>query len=308
MGTLQEIDMSAAATLIVAWRSGHSARAGVVKSGGDVIEALREHARDSLELLQADHGRPYNPDDEQADDVPYLTLTAKQEEDILDAALLEQLRRGSSLPLITPDDMRKQTLALYALLIGNDPASRAIFVRKRNPVSLVSKSLVAIFDDTLTRVTHPVLAFDSAFDVVLLGDDIWILNQKNFETLFTESEAVLARMSEWAAQLSSVVPMADGGREWLTARLRQNSVMRRKVQSILRCPYLSKLEPGALRTRMTVHGLDPAHLMDKDQLIFNKATERDVLLLLNEDLWTGDFSGTQYAAARKANRAEVTWT
>lgn len=294
--------MSATPTLIVAWRSGHSARAAVVKSGGDVIEALRGHARHSLELLQVDHGRPYNPDDEQADDVPYLTLAANQKHDVLDTDLLDQLRRGSSLPLVTPDEMRKQALTLYALLIGNDPASRAIFVRKRNPVSLVTKSLVAIFDDTLTRVTSPILTFDSEFDVVLLRDDMWILNQKNFEVLFKESEAVLEHTSEWADRLSDVVPMADGGKEWLTSRLRQNSVMRRKVQSILRSSYLSRLKPTALRAKMTVHGLNPRHLMEEDRLIFDKTTERDLLLLLNEDLWTGDFSGTHYAAARKASR------
>jgi hypothetical protein len=42
--------------------------------------------------------------------------------------------------------------------------------------------------------------------------------------------------------------------------------------------------------------------MRDDALVFNKDTERDLLLLLNEDLWAGDFSGQQYAAARKARR------
>jgi hypothetical protein len=42
--------------------------------------------------------------------------------------------------------------------------------------------------------------------------------------------------------------------------------------------------------------------MDDDGLIINKETERNILLLLNEDLWTGDFSGEQYAATRKARR------
>jgi hypothetical protein len=40
-----------------------------------------------------------------------------------------------------------------------------------------------------------------------------------------------------------------------------------------------------------------------EHLVFNKDTERDLLLFLNEDLWAGDFSGGQYAAARKARRA-----
>jgi hypothetical protein len=78
--------------------------------------------------------------------------------------------------------------------------------------------------------------------------------------------------------------------------------MRRKVQSILRSPYLSKLTPDTLETKMTAHGLLPENLTKDGSLVFNKDTEKDLLLFLNEDLWTGDFSGDQYAAARKARR------
>jgi hypothetical protein len=300
MASLQAIDMGAAATLIVAWRAGQGASGARLKAGGDVIDALREHAKNAHTTVLSGGGHPYNPDDEQEDDVPFLTAS---QDELLDTVLLEQLRLGSSLPPITPSDLRRRTLALYALLIGNDPASRVIFVRKSNPVSLVGKSVVArLFDDTLTRVTEPILAFDSTFDAVLHESDVWILQQKNFESLFKESEAVLARTSAWADELSHVVAMTDDGREWLATRLRQNSIVRRKVQSILRSPYVSKINAEALRTKMAAHGLNSAELMKDDTLVFNKDTERDVLLLLNEDLWAGDFSGNQYAAARKSRR------
>jgi hypothetical protein len=271
----------------------------VLRAGGQVIDAMRGYAREALGTITSGHGRPYNPDDEQDQDTAFLTAS---QDELLDTALLEQLRIGSSLPLIGADELRKQTLALYALLIGNDPGSRVIFVRKGNPVSLAAKGVVAIFDDALTRVTRPILAFDPAFDLILLGSSAWILNQKNFEALFKDSEAVLARTSEWVDQLSQVLPIADDGQEWLASRLRQNSVMRRKVHSILRSHYLPKLTPDTLRVRMSAHGLEPDDLMKDGALIFNSDTERDLLLFLNEDLWTGDFSGDQYAAARKARR------
>ena len=300
MGAIQDIDIdAAAATLIVAWRTGHSAHGAVLKAGGQVIDAMRGHAQETLHIIASGQGRPYNPDDEQDEDAPFLT--ANQDE-LLDTALLEQLRIGSSLRLIGADELRKRTLALYALLIGNDPNSRLMFVRRGNPVSLATKSIVAVLDDTLTRVTQPVLAFDSTFDVILLGSAVWVLNQKNFEGLFKESEAVLARTSEWVDQLNHVLPIADDGREWLTNRLRQNSVMRRKVQSILRSPYLSRLTPDILNAKMAAHGLIAEDLMKDGSLVFNKDTEKDLLLFLNEDLWAGDFSGDQYAAARKARR------
>lgn len=299
MGAIHDIDIGAAATLIVAWRTGHNAHGAVLRAGGEVIEALRGYAQESVHTIGSGHGRPYNPDNEQDEDTPFLT--ANQDE-LLDTALLEQLRLGSSLPLIGAHELHKRTLALYALLIGDDPDARAIFVRKGNPVSLAAKSVVAIFDDTLTRVRMPILAFDSAFDVILLGSSVWVLNQKNFEDLFKESEAVLARTSEWVDQLNQVLPITSDSKEWLAGRLRQNSVMRRKVQSILRSPYLTKLTPDMLRAKMTAHRLVAQDLMRGGSLVFNKDTEKDLLLFLNEDLWTGDFSGEQYAAARKARR------
>jgi Domain of unknown function (DUF4868) len=300
MSSLRDIDMGAAATLIVAWRTGHHASGAVVNSGGDVTDALREHAESARTAILSGRGHAYNPDDEQEDDVPFLTAT---QDELLDTALLDQLRLGSSLPAIDPGELKRRALTLYALLIGNDPAFRVIFVRKANPVSLATKSVVArLLDNTLTRVNEPIFAFDSAFDCVLWESDVWILQQKNFEALFKESEAVLASTSKWADELGQVLPISGDGKEWLAARLRQNSVTRRKVQSILRSPYVSKIDADALRTKMLAHGLNPGELMHDDALVFSKDTERDLLLLLNEDLWAGDFSGHQYAAARKARR------
>jgi Kiwa protein KwaB-like len=299
MPVIEEINMSAAATLVVAWRTGRNAHAATLKSGGQVIEALRTNATKSLELIASSSERPYNPDDEQDDDSPVLSAN---HDELLDTALLEQIQIGSSLPLISPEELSKRTIALYALLVGNDPDSRIIFVRRGNPVSLAAKSVVAIFDQTLTRVTQPILAFDSNFDVILHGSAVWILNQKNFEALFKESEAVLAHTSEWVDQLNTVLPIADDGKKWLSTRLRQNSIMRRKVQSILRSPYLSSLTAEALSRKMLEHGLTPETLIKDGTLIFNKDTEKDMLLFLNEDLWTGDFSGEQYAATKKARR------
>lgn len=57
-----------------------------------------------------------------------------------------------------------------------------------------------------------------------------------------------------------------------------------------------------LRAKMQQYELDPDELMPNGSLVINKDTEQRVLQLLNEDLWSGDFSGTQYAATRKSRR------
>jgi hypothetical protein len=292
-----EIGTDGAATLIVAWRGGRNVYCRVLKAGGDVIEMLRSYAAVAAQRLSDSDGRTYDPDDHQEDEQVFLSASR---EELLDTVLMAQIERGASLPLVAPDDFKHQTIVLYAVLIGNDSSSRAIFIRKGSPVKLATKSLVAVFDQTLTRVTDPILAFDPNFDIVIKGEAVWVLNQRNFEGLFKESEAVLAKTAKWVEDLAESLPISDEGREWLKRRLRQNSVMRRKVQSILRSPYLSKLSADVMSKRMLDHGLDPDELLKDGSLVFNKDTEASMLLFLNEDLWTGDFSGEHYAATRKA--------
>jgi hypothetical protein len=296
--SIEDIDIDAsAATLVVAWRAGRVAACRVVKAGGEVVAALRQYARASRQRALEGQGRPYTPDNIQEPEDGYLSAS---QDELLDTALLAQIKRGPSLPQITSDELSKKRLALYALLVGNDPASRLVFIRKGNPVSLASKGLVAVFDDTLTRVTQPILAFDDEFDLLLYSNEVWIFNQAHFERLFKESDAVLALTAKWVDDLSQFLPIAAGGKDYLAARLRQNSVLRRKVQSILRSDYLSKLSTDVLIESMRKHSLDPSKLLADGELVFTKETEADTLYLLNEDLWTGDFSGDQYAAARKA--------
>lgn len=263
------------------------------------MSSLRHYAMAALEKIGSTEGRRYDPSDEQDEECPYLDA---DREELLDTALLDTIFKAASLPQAVDDDLRNRTLALYALVLGNDPDKLTAFVRKGNPVQLAKKSLVAMFDQTLTRIEKPLLAFDTAYDLVIRPSQVHILNQKNFEFLFKESDAVLAKTAEWAEDLGKALPISAEGVEWLSNRLRQTSVMRRRVQSILKSDYLPQLTQDVLRAKMAERGLDPQLLMENDRLIINKDTERDILLLLNEDLWTGDFSGEQYAASRKARR------
>lgn len=297
-----EINLHGPATVVVAWRSGRNAHGRALTAGGEVTDHLRGHAASALELVRTGRHRAYDPNDEQDDECDYLETDRTE---LLDTALLGQILQAASLPPATEGELRNHVLALYALVVGDDPNALTAFVRRGNPVKFAKKNLLAIFDQTLTltRVERPLLAFDEGYDLVIYPGNVHILNQGHFEALFKESDAVLARTSDWARNLAGVLPMSSSSMEWLSGRLPQTSVMRRRVQSILKCSYLEKLTPDVLTLKMKERGLDPQQLLDPDgQLIINKDTERDVLLLLNEDLWTGDFSGEQYAAARKARR------
>lgn len=284
------------ATLVVAWRSGKIAACRVVRTDREIITGLLEHAEKILQIVRNREGRAYDPDDAHSDDNGYLSAS---QEELLDTALLAQIKRGDDLPPITLDELGTKRLALYALLVGDNADTRLVFIRKGSPVSLTTRSLVGIFDQRLERVTNPILSFDSTFDLILYGNDAWIFNQANFEGLFKESAAVLAKTAQWVDELSQFLPIAGGGKDYLANRLRRNSLMRRKVHSITTSSYLPMLTPEILAKKMAEHNLDPEKLLIDGKLVFTSETETDMLLLLNEDLWAGDFSGDQYAATDK---------
>jgi hypothetical protein len=294
-----DVDFNGPAVLVVAWRTGRNAHGRVVKAGGDVMASLEGYAQRAVQDIQVNEGRRYDPNDAQDEECVYLEA---DHDELLDAALLGEIQRGASLPQATTEDLKKRTLAVYALVVGSDPDQLTIFARRGNPVQLAKKSLVAVFDDTLMRVVKPLLAFDESYDVIISSSSVLILDQKNFEGIFKESEAVLARTSEWAHELSEALPMSTESEDWLSEQLRKNVFMRRRVQSILKSEYLAKLTPEFLRAKMIENDLEPEKLMNDDGLIIAKETAREILLLLNEDLWTGDFSGQQYAATNKSRR------
>jgi hypothetical protein len=294
------VDTDGPATLIVAWRSGKKAVGRTIKAGGDVIESLREYAKTTISKINDNEGALYDPNDEQDEDHPYLETDRGE---LLDTTLLKEVEKGASLEQTSPEELRTKSIALYGLVLGKDPSRPTILIRRGSPIQLAKKSLVAVFDDTLTKVSKPMFAFDSHYDLLLTSERVYIISQKNFEGLFKESEAVLAKTSEWVNDLSESLPIAEDSKQWLNTRLRANSVMRRRVQNLLRSGYLADLTPDVLATKMRERGFDPDDLLSDGKLVINKDTEHDVLQLLNEDLWTGDFSGEQYAASRKSRRS-----
>ena len=160
-------------------------------------------------------------------------------------------------------------------------------------MKLASKGIIAVFKDSLDRIDAPIFAFEPRFDVIITTNQVWALNQKAFESLFKDSEAVLAKTSEWVESLSG--HLAD--------RLKKNSVLRNKVLSVLRKPHISGLKTEDIEAAIERHSLSPQILNAYGQFVFDSSTERDILQLLNEDLFTGEFSGSAYAASKKATRS-----
>ncbi|MFE6387231.1 Kiwa anti-phage protein KwaB-like domain-containing protein [Nocardiopsis dassonvillei] len=293
-----EITTEGAATLIVAWRRTRHVHGRMLRFGGEFGSKLREYAEASVEKINVGSGKSYDPDDEQGE-ADFLTV---KHEELQDTEVVSVLRQGASLQNATADELRKKTLAFYALILGDEPENRSVFIKAGNPIKLAGKSLVGVFDNTLTRIHQPLFQFEASWDVIITNDGIWAFDQNRFERLFKETDVVLAKTDEWVEKLAAKVPIAEDDLAEFSKRLRSNSVLRRKVTSILQKPHLESLTADALRKKMSDRGLDPEVLMPNGSLSLTKETQSDVLRLLNEDLFTGDFSGEQYSASRKSLR------
>lgn len=275
----------------------------MVQIGDDVVTELRNAAVETAEIIEAGGGKPYDPGDEQ-NDAPYLTV---QDQEIFDTEVVDVLQAGASLDLATDADLHRR-LAFYAVLLGNGIDDRSKFVKAQSPVKLARKTLYGFFDDALRRVDYPLLALSPGFDVVITPNGTWALNQSAFERLFKDTEIVTGKVGEWVQQISEHVPISAGCQESFSTALRSNSYLRRKVQSIIRQEYFKKLTTDELKATMTRRGLNPDEIMPNGELVLTKDNQKNVLNLLNDDLFTGDFSKDQYAAGRKERRSQLTST
>lgn len=291
--TIQNSTLQGSLHLVVAWAAGRSYAARLVKTSGVVAGRLRSYAERAVGGLT--DPTPYAPD---ADVEDNSHMEAPRDES-LDTALIEELSKGASLDLATDEELRTKQLVCHALVVVSG-AETTLFVKKRSPIQLAKKSLVAsLVHGTLDELESPLFAFDDRYDVIITGQAVYILDKKAFEGLFKNSPAVLDRTSDWIQEVASVLPFADGSVEQLDAILRRNSVLRNKFLAVKGRTYLQAITPDALRSEMAKHGLEPEELMDGDSLRVTGQNAKDVLRLLNEDLFSGGFSQQRYAASAK---------
>jgi hypothetical protein len=279
--------------LIVLWRQGKAVQSRTVKIGGDVAARLKQFAVDCAEGID-DNAPEYDPDEPPEGD-PQRTASRGE---AFDTGLLAELDKGSSQDIASFEDLHRP-LVCWAIVLGSVD-TQTVFVHKNNPVQLARKPLVAgLLDSTLTVVSEPLFAFDPNFDLVITREQLHVLDPKDFEGLFRDSDAVLARAQEWATTLTTSLPSTDGSLEELTQTLKSNGVIRRKVLSVLRRPYFANLTADTVRSRLERHNLDEATYFPDGKLNFTADTIVTLVRLLNEDLFRGDFSDEQFAASGK---------
>lgn len=285
--------------LVVAWSTGADYAGAHLAVGGDLAARLLEFAK--VASADLSNGHPYAPDVDMEDS----THLVAERSDLQDTLLLQTVEQGADLPLATEKDIADRSLTCYALVVGSG-TSKVTLIRKRSPIALGSKALVGRFlSGEVTEVTEPLFAFDKTFDLIVTGDKVLILNKSGFDSLFRHSAVVLAQTPDWVTELAAHLPLAPGSDALLNEALQRNQFHRNKFQAILKRPHIQKLTPADVEASMKRHGLDPKVLMPGGELVFDTPENtKQILNLLNEDLFKGEFSGDEFAAGSKRRRVK----
>lgn len=297
--TADTVTLTGTGQLVVAWSTGPAYAGAHLAVGGELAERLLEFAQAASADLS--NGHSYAPDVDMEDSTHLIADRA----DLQDTLLLQTVELGADLPLAAEKDMANRKLTCYALVVGAG-TSKVTFIRKRSPIALGSKALVGrFFSGEVTEVTEPLFAFDKVFDLIVTNEKVLILNKNGFDSLFRHSAVVLAKTPEWVKNLAAHLPLAPGSDAVLNEALQRNQFHRNKFQAILKRPHIQKLTPADVEASMKRHGLDPKVHMPGGELIFDTPENtKQILNLLNEDLFKGEFSGDEFAAGSKRRRVK----
>jgi hypothetical protein len=222
-----------------------------------------------------------------------------------DAAAHQVLANASSQPLVDAAEVeRRKSFLFSAAVVGDDPTERVAFVSAHNPYRSAERGrLVTLFGDGLRRVTEPLLIFRPDFDMVVTSGYVAILRPEAFEKVFREIDRMKARIPVWSAALTRALPVSSESAERIERLCQQNARVARHVRSMYERGVLgTKFEVTSLRRQLQQQGLDPNRLIKHGKLVLEEDDIPDVLKVLDERLYIGWHSSTNWDVGTRAPR------
>ena len=244
------------------------------------------------------HWADFDPDMEYDSNEKYALKTSFS--NVIDTSILELLLACHVNEHVTATELKQRQPKLYAISKFAD-GSRHVYVRATSPVKYPAKSLKGYLSDSFSRVEKPLLVFDETFDFVIRGTEIIIFNPLAFERITNSPESAAAASQNLVRGLKELLPIDMVGLEVLEAFLGKNSHARRKAISLLNKPHARNLQLEKIQSVLAKHNLEHDDYLVENGIKFTSSNARNLLSLLNDDVFTGDFSGIDYTAARKTS-------
>lgn len=297
MTTLNDLDIGGPLALGVGWRERNTIDGGRVGITNHIAERFRAIAVSHVESLLNRAPRTFTPEADLEPREEYLVADlAELDEDEPVTNLLDGLELRDPISI---RDLPKRSLLFYAFVFPQ----QATFLRKLNPYQTAKTGKVwTRLGDTLTEIQDPLFSFDSRVDLAITNEEILISNATAFELLFKEANYFRRHIDSWVQAISDYLPITAGSGQILIQGCSTNTRLRRRLESIHRRGHLRDIPIAAVQSQAEEQGLDPEGFIQNGELDLHDVPIDDVLKLLNEDLFIGPFSGTQFAVDRKSQR------
>lgn len=283
-------------SLLVTWRETRSdPGVGQLNVGGDVAAHLRDATAETRRQIRERRPREYSPE-MHLEDEESIVLEGGE---VVRASPIARYFSATHVPLLSAHNLPTPSLTSYGVVVGVGEERRA-YVRKTNPKrSARAGGMFTVLGDALTTIQEPVFALDAYFDLLVSPEAVIALDQKAFEDLFRmlPEEGI----SVWVRQIADVLPLAGDGARQLEERARKNSLLRRKLRTIVDRGHLERVSASDIRAHLKELRFAPEDFIDRHgRLVFNNAKPRDLLDLLNEDLFRGGLTRERFRIDRKS--------
>ncbi len=270
-----------------------------------LLSAFRDVARDTLEALSADRrtgdlvlrsfAAESKPD---AEEIEHLDLAAHP---IL-RQQLASLAQVFALNVFQADATFIANLRFYAILATPPTGDPVAFLRIYTPKKELTRSrLFAAFfrDGQYDTLREPVFLFDAHLDCIARGDDLYILNKSNFQSMFRFFEQVRRNGQQALAILRERLPI--GNFDQFARDCEGHLVKLVKLQNIAAKPYLARITVADLRAVILRHALRiEIHEIEGRELVVYDPTDKWALLkLLDDDYLHSMLTNLDYEANGK---------
>lgn len=295
-------DAATQVLLVIGWREGKRYKLGRVDTETNITDYLGSLALAEEQRLSEKTARPYSVESTIEKNEYFIAETVDEEEE---EALRSQLHAIGALPLITIDNLVKTSLSFYAVVVGDVSTNVKAFIKKTNPLVIAKgRGLLAVFGDALSKLEEPVFSIADSFDLIVYPDKIAILKEKPFQALFYEETGIDAKITTWVSKIGKYLPMDGKTKAQLEEMCRKGPRLRQKLQAIEQRGHLSSVTIAKFRNELKRLQIPVDRFVSRGQIVIPKKHEKQLLEVLNEDLFKGGFSGEEFAAERKS-RADI---
>ncbi len=217
------------------------------------------------------------------------------------ADLLRLIRNPDELPEISSGQLADGEFTFYAISLVQPNGEVVTGVRGTSPTRVLKRgAFFGRFAGSLRRSERPDLVLESGVDLLITGDEIAITNRLAFDRLFSDLDALSAKVPADVSALQTALPnlqFAPGTADVLTRLCQRLPSLAKRLGALTSSPGLSALNANSLTTALQAHGEQPGHWLDQtNELTLTEDRARQFLDLVEGRWWTSDFTGERRRA------------